>query len=98
VHELCCVQNSVRAYHRQHLKAFTPARAAGEKKAKGGGWGAMKAVLLAVQCVRLPARATQPSAVVLSQCALKRCNDVGGRLRDAGELFNKKGAVGCRAP
>ena len=37
-----------------------------------GGAGAMKAVLLAVQCVRLPARATQPSAVERSQALQRR--------------------------
>ena len=44
---------------------------------------------------------SQPSAYLLQQrsrrlsCALKRCNDVGGRLRDAGELFNKRGESSC---
>ena len=72
VHELCRVQRSVRTFLRQNLKLFTPARVAGEQKAKGGGWGAMKAVLLSVQCVRLPAPATQPSAVVRPKALQRR--------------------------
>ena len=72
VHELCRVRRIVRTFLRQNLKLFTPARVAGEQKAKGGGWGAMKAVLLSVQCVRLPARATQPSAVVRPKALQRR--------------------------
>jgi len=94
VHELCCVQNSVRAYLRQNLKAFTPARAAGEKKAKGGV-GCYESCA-ACSAVRALTCSSEQHSRRLSS-ALKRCNDVGGRLRDAGEPFNKKEKGGMLA-
>jgi hypothetical protein len=50
----------------------------------------MKAVLLAVQCVCLPARATQPSAVERPK-ALQRRRRAPAIMRKAGEHTNLKG-------
>jgi hypothetical protein len=69
----------------QRVTAPSPNNGACAKRVsfKQRGGAAMKAVLLAVQCVRLPSRAISRRL----SSALKRCNDVGGRLLDAGELF-----------